>query len=265
MSIKTLSNIADLPALCTPEVERVKNLLKQAWALRCIGVVGGTNGAGKTTALRLLERQYKSLGLGGTAVYHLASGGAGPSRAVKDILADLGVREALIQTGMPLHLSIKYAIREFERREIRALLIDDTDLWNADALRGLISLFDQCRAQGWAMGMLLAGALPPEKWIIPVAAAMSRTLRVETILPLSPETIVGVFLQWGGPLEKLAREASDGQKKASMLIRRIHRATWGGSFRRLSYFAGLVKLEDTATVDEAVVDSVSAKLGEGQG
>ena len=252
----------DLPVLRTPAVESVECLLKEAITLNCISVVSGINGVGKTTALRMLERQYKALGLGGTALYHLASGGSGPSRAVKDILSDMGVREALIQTGMPLHLSVKHAMREFERREVRVLLLDDADNWGGDALRGLVTLFDQCRAQNRPVAMILAGALPPDRWIVPVAAAMSRTLRTETLIPLSPEMMVAIFKQWGGPLGKLAEKAAEGDKKSASLIRKIHRITLGGRFRRISYFAGLVGLYATGEVDETLTDTVAAKLGE---
>ena len=116
-------------------------------ALDCIGVVTGPNGVGKSEALKFLSRKGDLLLEGTQAHYFQCVQAIGPSRAVRDVLVDLEVRQAIHQRGLALPLALKLALREFQERKISLLLLDDADLLSQDSLQGIISMYDFCRAK----------------------------------------------------------------------------------------------------------------------
>jgi hypothetical protein len=167
------STILTLPSITSAQV-----LAKHCVALGCIGVITGTNGVGKSEALKFLARSTDLLPADTKTRYHQCVQAAGASRAVRDILVDLEVRQAVHQRGMALPIALKLALREFTERKIGLLLLDDGDLLSIDSLQGIVSLYDYCRAKNYPLSLILAGATGSEKWIGALPAAWSRTLKV---------------------------------------------------------------------------------------
>jgi hypothetical protein len=228
--------------LTLPSVEATVRLAKHCRALGTIGVITGPNGTGKTEALKFLLRCPDLLPPQQFAYYYQAVQAIGPSRGVRDILVDMEVRQAVHQRGMALPIALKLALREFQDRKIHLLLIDEADLLAIDALQGLISLYDFCRAKGHHVAMVCAGARTTEKWIGSLPAAWSRTLKVSRIHNLSVEMTCALFQGWGSPMAELAEAVRAKNKDAIALIKTIHKGT-GGNLRRLYFFAGLAALK----------------------
>ena len=244
--MSTPSSILALPAVVSAQV-----LGRHCVALDCIGVLCGPNGVGKSEALKFLSRSTDLLPAGTKAHYHQSVQAVGPSRAVRDILVDLEVRQAIHQRGMALPIALKLALRELKERKIGLLLLDDADLLSQESLQGIISLYDYCRAKAHPLSMICAGASSHEKWIGSLPAAWSRTLKVCKLQNLSVEMTCALFGGWGAPMADLAQGVREKNRDAIGAIKLIHKGT-GGNTRRLYYFAKLAALDPQPLLNDRV-------------
>jgi hypothetical protein len=247
------STILTLPSISSAQV-----LAKHCIALGCIGVIDGTNGLGKTEALKFLARCADLLPTETKAHYHQCVQATGSSRAVRDMLVALEVRQAIHQRGMAVGLALKLALREFQERKIGLLLLDDADLLSIDALQGIISLHDFCRAKNYSLSMICAGATSSEKWIGALPAAWSRTLKVCRLHNLTVELTCALFRGWGPPMSNLAQAVREKNGDAIGVLRFIHRGT-GGNMRRLYYFSELAAL-DPQPLTAARIKDIMAQM-----
>jgi len=119
--------------LLLPLVEKAVDLLKLCSLTEAVGVIHGPNGTGKTEILRILERDYAACGLPGTVVRLRCCQQAGASRGIKDMLAEMGPGGVFVAVGQAASVALlcKAAVRAFEKRDVRALLLDEADLWDA--------------------------------------------------------------------------------------------------------------------------------------
>jgi hypothetical protein len=247
------STILTLPSITSAQV-----LAKHCVALGCIGVITGTNGVGKTEALKFLARSTDLLPADTKTRYHQCVQAAGASRAVRDILVDLEVRQAVHQRGMALPIALKLALREFTERKIGLLLLDDGDLLSIDSLQGIVSLYDYCRAKNYPLSLILAGATGSEKWIGALPAAWSRTLKVCRLQNLTVELTCALFAGWGPPMSGLAEAVRAKNRDAIGVLRFIHKGV-NGNTRRLYYFAELAAL-DPQSLTPARIKEIMAQM-----
>ncbi len=238
-----MSNPSSILAL--PSVVAAQALGRHCVALDCIGVLCGPNGVGKSEALKFLSRSTDLLPTGTVAHYHQCIQAIGPSRAVRNILIDMEVRQAVHQRGMALPIALKLALREFEESKIGLLLLDDADLLSQESLQGIISLYDYFRAKGRPLAMICAGASSHEKWIGSLPAAWSRTIKVCKLQNLTVEMTCALFGGWGAPMSDLAKGVREKDRDAISTIKLIHKGT-GGNTRRLYYFAKLATIDPQA-------------------
>ena len=235
-------------------------MARRCSALRCLGVLTGDNGTGKTVCLKRLQAFPSKYGVEGKTAYFLAATTAGPTRGLKDFLADRGVKQAIHQKGISMKLLTKLAYRELQEKDIRMLLVDEADLIDTAALQGFVSLSDTCRDLRFPIAVLFSGVRDPSLWIGPIGAAESRTLQYARLSALTPELITAVFSGWGRPVAQLAEQVKAKDKDAIGTIRAIHRAT-KGNFRRLYFFARLAALEHgECRLTEEVVDEIFTKM-----
>lgn len=228
----------------TPAVETAMTLLRECMATQSIGALIGSNGVGKTFALKAVEGRYSKLGLGGACLRYRCCEVRGSTRGVRDLLMHLGGRLASLRNGVTggLQLYAKMAQAEFRKRDIRVLLLDEADLWDVAALGGLITLFDTLREGGLPLTIVLTGILPPAQWLDQLSSLRSRTLRVETVTPLSKETLLGVCQEWAEPFRQLAADV-DAKKPASQkLLRTIFSGTQG-NLRRARQLCDLLLMQ----------------------
>jgi len=245
----------------TPAVERAIELLKESVATRAIGVICGANGSGKTFALKAMEGRYGKLELPGTCFRYRCCQVNGPMRGVRDLLTEIGCgRGSLLQNGSSatLQLLVKYALHEFRKRNIRTLLLDEADLWGRDSLGGLITLYDFCRENDFPITIIMTGVLHPDQWIKNVSAALSRTLRIETVGNFDAPVMLAVLQEWGEPFLAWTKLVRAGNAEANKTARAIHKAT-NGNLRRMRYFADLFLLQN-ADVSRKSVEAIFAKM-----
>jgi hypothetical protein len=247
------STILTLPSLTSAQI-----LAKHCIALGCLGVITGTNGVGKTEALKFLTRCTDLLPAETKSHYHQCVRAEGSSRAVRDVLIDLEVRQAVHQRGMALGIALKLALREFNERKIGLLLMDDADLLSIDSLQGVISLYDYTRAKNYPLSLILAGATGSEKWIGALPAASSRTLKICRLQNLTVELTCALFAGWGAPMSDLAGAVREKNVDAIRVLRFIHKNT-NGNTRRLYYFAELAAL-DPKPLTAARIKEIMAQM-----
>jgi hypothetical protein len=221
-----------------PSIERAHQLALHCLHLRCIGALCGSNGVGKTVALRSIESKFPAFGVPGTCVYYRAFHTDGYTRGVRDLLAGLGIRSSQIPMGASLQLVGKVALREFRAQQIRLLLIDEADSWSLDALRGLISVVDAANQADIPVSVIFAGESGLPRWLGQHGAGLSRTLQIDYFQNLPLDLTLAVLRQWGAPFQSLAEQISQKDKDARMVAKRILQAT-GGNLRRLNFFARL--------------------------
>lgn len=229
------------PILTTPCVSTAVDLFNECVATRSIGVMVGANGSGKTYALRALEMRHAKSGMGGVCVRYRCCQVQGSTRGVRDLLLHLGGRLASLRTGATggLQLFCKLAQAEFKKQDIRVLLLDEADLWDLSSLGGLVTLYDYLLENGRPVTLIMTGALPPPHWLDQISALRSRTLRIETIQPLSKEMLMGVLQEWAPPFLQLANQITNGVAAAEKRLKLIHRGTCG-NLRRARQFADLL-------------------------
>jgi len=225
--------------ITTPFVERTKALLVDCEAAQAIGILAGPNGAGKTFALRALQKRYSQTH-SSTCVYYRCCQARGFTRGIRDVLTHLGVGGAIVRnfSNASLQLLIKVAVREFASLNIGCVLLDEIELWNAEALGGLISLYDVCRDNGNGFTLVLAGAKPPALWTAGVAALVSRTLKIEEADLLDVKNTAGVLRNWHPAFERLCHRYDANEKSAVTTLKIVHKAT-RGNLRKLAFFGRL--------------------------
>lgn len=228
----------DIEAFCElPIVLEAKSLLSACLLTKTIGAIVGPNGCGKTVALKILETSQVE-----GAVFRMrCCQQEGASRGVRDILMEMGAAGVFntANQSMPLALLCKLALRAFQQRNIRVLLLDEADLWDARALGGLVTMLDVVADKGHAVSAILTGMLPPEQWLQQVPALDSRTLHTVRAKNLSLADMLGLLDSWGGGFSGLVEAFQLGDINAQNIAEDIHSAT-GGNPRRLYYVAKIL-------------------------
>jgi len=217
-----------------PLIEAASELLLDCASAGAVGVIAGPPGSGKSVALRRLAARYPTLGLTGEAFYFCCQSNCGPTRGVKDLLTDMGIGGALLAngSGSSLQLLFKIAVRDFERKNIRCLLLDETDRWNGDAIAGILALHDHLRERGHPISLVMASMSEAPSWLDENDAARSRTLRVLHAERILASEMVGLLALWSEDFAKFAAEPDDA------LSHTIYEHT-GPDLRRLNFFARL--------------------------
>jgi hypothetical protein len=247
----------DLPVITTSLIDRAVQLAKDAVLLDCIGTITGPNGSGKSVALKTILSRYPSLGLDGNALYHRACATQGHTRGVKDILAEFGVREAHVSSSN-LQIACKLGLREFSGRKVRLLLLDEADSMARDSVAGITTLIDYCNGHGHRIGLVMAAAQPISGWFASNSAGMSRTVRMEKTDNMSVEEMLAILREWIPGLTTLIAQASEKNPEALKLARLVHKGVGDGNFRRMGYFASLLRLEET--VNEETIKRVLTRI-----
>lgn len=231
--------------LTTPSVQAAVELLKDCVATRAIGVITGGNGTGKTFALKAITGRYSKLGLPGTCLSYRCCQVSGSTRGVKDLLTELGARGGIFQNGASatLQLLVKYALHELMKKDVHTLLLDEADLWDRDALGGLVTLYDFCREKDFPIALILSGTKELNDWIGGVSAGISRTLRFHRFSSMNLKMLTAVLQEWGEPFRILIESAKKGDQDAKRNLQLIHKHS-GGNMRRLRFFADLFLLHE---------------------
>ncbi len=202
-----------------------------------VGVISGPSGSGKSVCLKRLVARYPSMGLSGEASYYCCQASLGATRGIKSLLADLGVGGAIIANGhgAPMQLVLKIALREFVRKNIRAIFLDETDRWDAEAISGLFAMSDHLRDNGHPISLIMVTNQESPAWLSDTDPIRSRTLRVIHVGHVSAEEMVGVMAEWGDEFAKFAAKLDDGDTDDDEIVRHIHEST-DGDLRRANYF-----------------------------
>jgi hypothetical protein len=231
--------------LATPSVEAAIDLMKDCVATRAIGVITGGNGTGKTFALKAIAGRYSKLGLPGTCLSYRCCQVNGSTRGVKDLLTELGARGGIFQNGASatLQLLVKYALHELTKKDIHTLLLDEADLWDREALGGLVTLYDFCREKDFPIALILSGTKELNDWIGGVSAGISRTLGFHRFSSLSLKILSAVLQEWGAPFRSFIEAAKKGDPEAKRNLQLIHKHS-GGNMRRLRFFTDLFLLHE---------------------
>ena len=206
-------------------------LLLDCAATGAIGVISGPPGSGKSVALRRLAARYAGMSLPGAAFYYCCQSNAGPTRGLKDLLAEMGIGGAIIASGhgASMQLLLKLALRDFMRKNIRCLLLDESDRWDAEAVTGMLALHDHLRERGHQISLLFASMSDFPEWMSQHEAARSRTLRVLRAERVTASQMIGLLGLWG---DEFSGAVDDD------VVHLIHERT-GGDLRRLNFFARL--------------------------
>ena len=172
------------------------------------------------------------MGLSGDAFYYCCQANFGPTRGVKDMLVEMGIGGALLAngSGSSLQLLFKIALRDFSRKNIHCLLLDETDRWNGDAIAVILALHDHLRERGHPISLVMASMSEDPTWMAENDAARSRTLRVLHAEPILAQEMVGLLALWSEDFAKFAAEPDDE------LSHTIYEHT-GPDLRRLNFFA----------------------------
>ncbi len=226
--------------VATPFIEDATAFMLDCCSVGGWGLISGPNGSGKTVAMRRLAARYSQHGLPGTAFYYCCRPVEGTTRAVKDLLAEMEIGGALVQQGQgaPLQLLFKVALREFKRRDVRLLLLDESSRCDAAAIEGLVALYDYMREKGHPLAIILASAPEQPEWLNLVPSAQSRTLAAVKTEELSLALMLGIVREWSDEFASLADSYDNGNKEAIVAAETIYGRV-GSNFRRLNYFVCL--------------------------
>jgi hypothetical protein len=232
-SSKSPDAIVTLPILTL-----AAELLMDCAATGGVGVISGPSGSGKSIALRRLVTRYPAMGQPGNAVYYCCQNGVGPTRGVIALLGDIGVGGAIITNGhgAPMPLVLKIALREFVRKNIRCVLLDESDRWNSDTIAGLFAMHDYLRENGHPFALLMVTNQDSPTWLGDADPIRSRTLRVIRVGHVAVEEMIGIMAVWGEEFSKFSAKVDEGDKAADEVARHIHDST-GGDLRRVNFFA----------------------------
>lgn len=232
-SVKSPDAIVTLPILGA-----AAELLLDCAATGGVGVISGPSGSGKSAALRRLVTRYTSMNQSGNAIYYCCQTSAGSTKGIRSLLADIGVGGAIIANGhgAPMQLILKIALREFMRKNIRALLLDESDRLDRDAIAGIFAMHDHLKDNGHPISLLMVTNQEHPVWLADADPIRSRTLRVIRVEHVSVEEMVGILAVWSDEFTKFATKVDNGDKVADEIARHIHDNT-GGDLRRVNYFA----------------------------
>ena len=230
---KSPDAIVPLPVLGT-----ASELLLDCAATGGVGVISGPSGSGKSVAMRRLVTRYPSLGLPGDAFYYCCQSSNGPTRGIKALLGGIGVGGAVIANGnaTPMQLILKIVVREFIRQNIRCLLLDETDRWDAEAIGGLFAMHDHLRDNDHPIALLMVTNHENPAWLADADPIRSRTLRVIRVSHVSVEEMLGLMAVWSDEFAEFSTQVEKGEKEAVDVARHIHDST-GGDLRRINFFA----------------------------
>lgn len=228
--------IATLPIL-----NEAADLLLDCVATGGVGLIAGPAGSGKSIALRRLAARYASMGLNGSCVSYCCQANAGATRGVKDLLAYMGVGGSILANGhgAPMQLILKVALREFARKGVRCILLDETDRWDAEAMAGMLALHDHLSENGHQTALLAVTMLDSPEWLANAEAARSRTLRTLKTDHVSAEQMLGLLALWSDEFAKFTGTVETGDKQSGALAHLIYEQTAGGDMRRLNFFVRL--------------------------
>lgn len=220
-----------------PIINDVAELLLDCSATGGVGLVTGPSGSGKTIAFKRLVARYPALELPGQVFYYCCQTSAGATRGCKDLLSELGVGGIIANGhGAPMQLVIKIAQREFVRRDIRCVLLDEVDRWDAEAMAGLFALHDRLGEAGHRFTLLLASNLENPPWWTDAESLRSRTLRNVRAERVLVEEMVGLLAMWSPEFSSFAAKVEAGDADAMRVAHSLFNAT-EGDLRRLNFFS----------------------------
>gem|GEM_PF-1495208 len=249
-----------------PFLSEATELLLDCVATGAIGVLAGPPGTGKTVALKRIAARYSGLGLAGSCVYYCCQENAGTTRGVKDILMEFGIGGAIIAQGhgASMQMILKLALRDFQRRDLRCLLLDETQRFDADAMRGVVALHDHLREHGHPVTILVASQIDNPEWLAVTESARSRTLKVLRSSYPDVSHMLGILSLWSDEFSAFADAVDSGNKGAIDLAKIIHLRT-GGNLRRLNFFVTLFRRHFTGgIVTSETVEASFRRMAEGE-
>jgi hypothetical protein len=200
------------------------------------------------------------LGLPGEAFYYCCQSSKGSTRGIKALLGNIGVGGAVIANGnaAPMQLVLKIVVREFLRKNIRCLLLDETDRWDAEAIAGLFAMHDHLKDNGHHISILMVTNQENPAWLSDADPIRSRTLRVIRVKHVSVEEMLGLLAVWDDMFAAFANRVDSGERAAMEIAEHLHEGT-GGDLRRINFWARLylkhfsgktVSMESTETTLE---------------
>ena len=221
-----------------PILTSASDLLLDCTATGGVGVISGPTGSGKSIAMKRLAVRYPSMNQSGNAAYYCCQNASGATKGLIALLGDLGVGGAIIANGngVPMQLILKIALREFVRKNIQSLLLDETDRWDAVAIAGLFAMHDHLKENGHSVSLLLVTNQDHPSWLAETDSIRSRTLRIIRVGHVSVEEMVGIMAVWGTEFALFAAKVEQGDSDADKIVRHIHAST-DGDLRRVNYFA----------------------------
>ncbi len=148
-----------------------------------------------------------------------------------------------------MQLLLKLALRDFQRKNIRCILLDESDRWDFAAVEGMLALHDHLRERGHQISLILATMADSPAWMTEQEAARSRTLRVLRAERVTAAQIAGLLALWGDEFSALIEDD----------VVHLIRERTGGDLRRLNFFTRLHARHFSGK--PASPDSVAATLG----
>ncbi len=223
-----------------PIIEAATELLLDCVATGGIGLITGPAGTGKTVALKRLDARYQTHKLPGQCLYFCCQANAGPTRGVKDILMEHGIGGAIIAQGhgASMQMILKLALRDFKRRNIRCLLLDESQRLDAEAMLGIVAMLDYLRANDHPVAAVIASMRDNPEWLTPEESAATRTLRTIHSEYVEEEDMLGMLSLWSDEFHIFSKKVDEGDTGATKLSSDIFRHT-GGNLRRLNFFVRL--------------------------
>ncbi len=231
----------DLARVVLPHTEAALALARECSILHCLGAIAGIPGTGKTTVLRSIVSRHESISGEGRALYVRATRGLGATRGTRDLLEALGLAPGLFPPSSPAQHLKRLALHHLRQQNVRLICVDEADGWSPEAFQTFVGLYDHALSSELPLSAIFAGSTNMLGWLKAYAAGMSRTLRCETFVNLSPAHVVAVLRQWNPLFGEFATGVSRGDKESRRALTVVMRNT-GGNLRRLSFFARLFRL-----------------------
>ncbi len=245
-----------------PLIESATDLLLDCVSTGGIGLIAGPAGTGKTVALKRLEARYQSHKLPGQCLYFCCQSNAGATRGVKDILIEHGLGGPIIAHGQggSMQTILKVVLREFKRRDIRCLLLDESQRLDSEAMLGIVAMLDYLRANDHPVAAVIATMKDNPEWLSPDESAATRTLRTVRSHYIQEEDMLGMLALWSDEFHGFSAKVDEEDQEALQISSEIHRHT-GGNLRRLNFFLRLYNSHHSGTaVTSSTVTSTLARL-----